>query len=96
MLAWLTLTCPSDLRHACFMTKVAASRLRASTLRRVSRGARVVVQSSGRDMAALVPLEDLEALERLEDEADVRAAREALAEPGPNIPWEKVKADLGL
>ncbi len=85
-----------EVGHPCPVTKVAASRLRASTLRRVSRGARVVVQSSGRDVAALVPLEDLEALERLEDEADIRAAREALAEPGPNIPWEKVKADLGL
>ena len=78
------------------MTRVAASRVRAATLRRVSRGARVVVQSKGRDVAALVPLEDLEALERLENEADLRAARDALAEPGPNIPWEKVKEDLGL
>jgi len=65
-------------------------------LRRASRGQRFIVQRRGKDVAALVPLEDLDALERLEDEADLRAAREALAEPGPNIPWEKVKADLGL
>lgn len=65
-------------------------------LRRASRGQRLIVQRRGRDVAALVPLEDLEALERLEDETDLRAAREALAEPGPNLPWDKVKADLGL
>jgi len=31
-----------------------------------------------------------------EDKEDLAAARKALKEPGPNIPWEKVKKDLGL
>jgi hypothetical protein len=34
-------------------------------------------------------------LERLEDEADVKAARAALREKGA-IPWDRVKAELGL
>jgi len=38
---------------------------------------------------------DAAELERLEDEADVRAARAALREKGA-IPWEQVKAELGL
>jgi PHD/YefM family antitoxin component YafN of YafNO toxin-antitoxin module len=31
----------------------------------------------------------------LEDAEDVEAFDEAMAEEGPNIPWEQVKADLG-
>jgi len=35
-------------------------------------------------------------LEAEEDRLDLEAARRSLAEPGENIPWEKVKSDLGL
>ena len=35
-------------------------------------------------------------IEAREDEADVKAAREALAEGGEPIPWEGIKAQLGL
>ena len=31
-----------------------------------------------------------------EDEMDLVAARRALAEKGPNVPWKKLKAELGL
>lgn len=31
----------------------------------------------------------------LEDADDVTTFDEAIAEEGPNIPWEQVKADLG-
>jgi Protein of unknown function (DUF3018) len=31
-----------------------------------------------------------------EDKEDLAAVRKALKEPGPSIPWEKVKKDLGL
>jgi Protein of unknown function (DUF3018) len=31
-----------------------------------------------------------------EDKEDLAAVRKAMKEPGPNIPWEKVKKDLGL
>lgn len=67
-----------------------------TALRRAARGQRVIVQRRGKDVAAIVPLADLEMLERLEDGADLAAIREALAEGGEPIPWEKVKADLGL
>jgi prevent-host-death family protein len=56
---------------------------------------RVVLTRRGKGIAAVVPMEDLELLEKLEDRMDLEAAREALKEPG-TIPWEKVKADLGL
>lgn len=35
-------------------------------------------------------------IEAREDEADVKAAREELAEGGEPIPWEEIKAQLGL
>jgi hypothetical protein len=35
-------------------------------------------------------------LERLEDEIDLKAARKAMKEGGPTIPWEQVKKELGL
>ena len=60
------------------------------------RGERVVVERRGKNLFALVPVEDLELLERLEDETDIRLARKAMKEKGANIPWEKVKKDLGL
>jgi hypothetical protein len=34
--------------------------------------------------------------EQAEEQADLQAAREALAEPGDNIPWKQIKAELGL
>lgn len=55
-----------------------------------------MLQKGGKDVAAIVSVEDLELLEELEDRLDVEDARAALREPGPNIPWEKVKRDLGL
>jgi len=59
---------------------------------------RVVLERNGKDMLALVPMDDLALLEKLEDEADVKAARAALAEikrTGEKpIPWEQVKAKL--
>ncbi len=59
---------------------------------------RVLVARRGRPIAAIVPIEDVEFLERLEDEYDLEAAREALADPenASEIPWERVKAELGL
>jgi prevent-host-death family protein len=60
------------------------------------RGERVVVERRGKRLFALVPMEDVEMLEKLEDELDLRLARKALKEKGPSVPWEKVKKDLGL
>ncbi len=56
---------------------------------------RIVLTRNGKELVAVVPIEDVLLLEELENRADVRAARKALKEKG-SIPWEKVKADLGL
>jgi antitoxin Phd len=78
------------------VTTAAARRDFEGTLNRARRGTRIVLQKGGKDVAAIVSVEDLELLEELEDRLDVEDARAALREPGPNIPWEKVKRDLGL
>lgn len=61
---------------------------------------RVVITHRGKDMAALVPIEDMRFLEELEDRLDLEEARAALAEakadPEKPIPWENLKAELGL
>ena len=44
------------------------------------RGERIVLHRRGKDVAAIISLEDLELLERLEDENDLKAARAALRE----------------
>ncbi|MEW6252680.1 MAG: type II toxin-antitoxin system prevent-host-death family antitoxin [Planctomycetota bacterium] len=81
------------------MTRLAASSLRetlADALNRVAyKGERIVLARRGKDMAALVSIEDLALLNALEDRIDLEAAREALEEPG-SVPWEAVKARLGL
>ncbi len=57
---------------------------------------RVTLTRNGKPVAALVTAEDLAFLEDLEERIDLEEARKALAEPGESIPWEKVKAELGL
>ena len=59
-------------------------------------GERLTLTRRGRAVAAVVSVEDAELLERLEDAADLEAARQALAEPGEPVEWDAVKADLGL
>jgi len=62
------------------------------------RGERVLVSRRGRPIAAIVPIEDVEFLERYEDQMDLNLAMEALADPqnAAHIPWEQVKKELGL
>lgn len=63
---------------------------------------RIVLTRRGKGVAALIPLDDLVALEqmlrRIEDESDLEAARKALDESRRKgtIPWEQVKEELGL
>ncbi|HYN68644.1 MAG TPA: type II toxin-antitoxin system Phd/YefM family antitoxin [Candidatus Eisenbacteria bacterium] len=59
---------------------------------------RVVVMRRGKPIAAIIPMEQVEFLERAEDEYDNRLADEALAEleHTPAIPLEQVERELGL
>jgi prevent-host-death family protein len=70
----------------------------AELVNRVAYGhERVRLVRRGRDLAAVVSTQDLELLESLDDELDLAAAREALADPANagRIPWEDVRARLG-
>lgn len=67
------------------------------------RSERVKVTRRGKPVMALVPLEDLEFMEKvldaIEDEADLPLIKERLRnfeETREGIPWKQVKADCGL
>jgi len=83
-------------------TRVSVGQVRdglAETLNQVAyRGSRIRIERRGKDVAALVPIEDLELLEALEDRIDLEAARAALAQAKTEetVPWERAKANLGL
>jgi len=53
---------------------------------------RIILQRNGKDFVAVIPVEDLQLLEELEDRLDVAAAKKARGELG--IPWEKAKSLL--
>ena len=79
-------------------TSVARDSL-ADTLNRVSYSKeRIVIRRHGKELAALVPIEDLRLLEELEDRLDLEEARAALAEVETEgtVPWEKVNKELGI
>jgi prevent-host-death family protein len=61
-------------------------------------GERVAITRHGKPVAAVVPLEDLEVLEALDDGLDLERVKKALAEVRKkgSIPWEQVKKELGL
>jgi prevent-host-death family protein len=69
------------------------------TLNRAAYGKeRIILTRRGKPLAALVPLEDIELLEELENRADAEDVRLARGEAarGEGIAWEELKADLGL
>ena len=57
---------------------------------------RVVISRRGRESVAMVPVEDLEKIEALEDAEDIRAADAALAKSNRRIPYDEVRKELGL
>ncbi|MEO5657786.1 MAG: type II toxin-antitoxin system Phd/YefM family antitoxin [Nitrospiria bacterium] len=81
------------------MTKLSTVKARDQFSDVINRAAfgkeRVVLTRRGKDLVAVVPMEDIELLQALEDRLDLDAVRKALKERG-TIPWSKVKADLGL
>jgi prevent-host-death family protein len=59
---------------------------------------RIVLTRRGKKVAAVVPVEDLNLLEALENRLDLEAIEQALADPEnkKSIPWDQVKKELGL
>lgn len=56
-----------------------------------------MINRHGKAESVLISVEQFEEfLEAVEELDDIAAAEEAMREPGPNIPWGKVKKDLGL
>jgi len=86
------------------MTRLTAGKVRqefAETVNRVAYGReRIVVRRRGKDLAALIPFEDLILLEKLEDRLDLEEAEKILARAKAKrekaIPWSKAKKKLGL
>ena len=86
------------------MAEINTISARANFSEVVSRAAygkeRVVLTRHGKPVAAVISLEDLETLERLEDERDAELGTAALtewqAEGKPTIPWSTIKTDCGL
>jgi prevent-host-death family protein len=58
-------------------------------------GERIILERRGKKVAALVPIEDVELLEELENQSDIRAARKALKEKG-SITLEELKKKYGI
>ena len=84
------------------MSRITASMVRekfAETVNRVVyRGERIVLERHGKPIAAIIPVQDLELLEALEDRVDLEDARKALraAKGKPTIPWSRLRKQLGL
>jgi prevent-host-death family protein len=84
------------------MTRINASEVRedfAEVLNRVAyRGERIVVHRRGKDVVALVPVDDVALLQALEDRIDLDEARKALSEAKAKgtVRWEALKTELGL
>lgn len=80
------------------MPRIPATKVRqafSEALDRVAhRGERITLQRRGKDVAALVPIEDLRAIEAIEDKIDREATRKARKEK--SIPYERVRKELGL
>ena len=81
------------------MTRVSTTRARETLSdvinRVVYQGERILLERHGKDVVAMVSVQDLELLESLEDRMDLEEARERLKEPG-TIPWKEIKKRLGL
>ena len=53
---------------------------------------RLVIERNNKAAFALIPIRDLELLQRMEDLIDLEAAEASLKDPRPSIPWEELKS----
>lgn len=56
----------------------------------------VVLTRRGQEIAALISIEELQLLQKIEDFIDIEDARKALEEPGENISADEFWKELGL
>jgi prevent-host-death family protein len=84
------------------MTKVSVGETRehlADILNKAAFGhERTIIRRRNKEIAAVVPMADLEFLEAMENRIDLEDARKSLAEARKkgSTPWKKIKADLAL
>jgi len=58
---------------------------------------RVVLTKRGKEVGAIISIDDLKLLEMLEDQLDIKTAREALLEShGERVPYDEIRKKLGL
>lgn len=58
-------------------------------------GKRIVVTRKGKAVAAVVPINDLDAIQALEDHKDITEAKRILSDTESEfIPWEQAKKEL--
>jgi len=59
---------------------------------------RVRITRRGKVVAAVVPIEDLELIEQIEDQIDIREARKALADARKHgtVPLSQIRDELGI
>lgn len=56
----------------------------------------IVLTRRGQEIAALISIEELHLLEKIEDYIDIKDAKKALEEPGENISADEFWKELGL
>lgn len=82
------------------MTVISVTELKedfAKTTGRVEFGGeRIIVEKHRKPAFAMISIDDLNLLRALEDRVDALDAIESMKDPCPSIPWEEVKAKLGL
>jgi len=82
------------------MERMSTSEVRrdfSDVINRVANGnEEIIIHRRGKDMCAIVSMEVLELIERIEDEIDIREAEKILARNEPKIPWDKAMEELGL
>ena len=87
------------LEKGIFMQTITTSELALHTpeylLLTEERNERLVLQRNGKDVAAIIPMEDYNLIEALEDAADVAFAKEAMKEEG-GITLEELSKKYGL
>ena len=61
-------------------------------------GERMILTRKGKQLVAIIPLEDLKALEALENKIDLEDAKKALSDVKKHgtVSWEDIKRELGL